>query len=185
MIAAANRVYHEFLASEDGSGFSGQVRNPFYRNQVDLAPICRFGCPSRSPFLLLDRIFCQSANYSSGNMDISMGAQKLFSSTIIIVTIALPPSLNVICSGVFDRGLSGQYPLLWRSLSEGAKLQSWRWLVVNVDGRCDEQARGAAGSATTCSELPPLSSCPTTLLPPPCSRRGMGSSLRCRQIFPG
>ena len=25
VIVAANRVYHDFLASEDGSGFSGQV----------------------------------------------------------------------------------------------------------------------------------------------------------------
>ena len=36
VIVAANRVYHEFLASEDGSGFSGQVNDPFYPTQVNL-----------------------------------------------------------------------------------------------------------------------------------------------------
>ena len=38
VIVAANRVYHDFLASEDGSGFSGQVTIPpaFYQNQVNL-----------------------------------------------------------------------------------------------------------------------------------------------------
>ena len=109
MIAAANRVYHEFLASEDGSGFSGQVRNPFYRSQVDLTPICgsvQVTIPLAGPHLLS---VCQLFKRKYGHI---YGAQKLFSSTIIIVTIALPPSLNVICSGVFDRGLSGQYPLL-------------------------------------------------------------------------
>ena len=38
VIVAANRVYHDFLASEDGSGFSGQVAHPLiiFKNILSL-----------------------------------------------------------------------------------------------------------------------------------------------------